>query len=249
MTSLMFVVPVHGRVELTRLCLEMLRYQCDVLYSESGIYAGAVIVGDDESLETASTLGFGTVRRPNWFTSMKFNDGIQLACDPQYNPRPADYVVPLGSDDWIDWRLFTDPSPDAVVGFQKVSFVSEDGSEMIQRYLNYPGGCGIRIYPSYLFQPFGYRPADEDRKRGCDTSILVNLRRHYGDDLGLEHRDLDARQIVDWKSPEQQLNSSHNLQIHKVLATGDPFVELVGFYPRNALREMQRHYESRTVAV
>jgi hypothetical protein len=53
-----------------------------------------------------------------------------------------------------------------------MSFVREDGREMTAKFLNYPGGCGIRVYPREVMERLGYRPADEDRARGCDTSIL-----------------------------------------------------------------------------
>ena len=51
---------------------------------------------------TSVDLRFGWVIRDNQFTSRRFNDGIQLATDPKFNPAPADYVVPFGSDDWAD---------------------------------------------------------------------------------------------------------------------------------------------------
>ena len=127
MPSLWFVVPAHGRVELARICLRQLRRTCDALALE-GVEATAVVVADDENLNTARALGFGTVERNNAFTSRKFNDGIQFALDPEWNPRPADYVVPCGSDDWVDHRLFLHlPRPDTMIGFQRMSFVREDG--------------------------------------------------------------------------------------------------------------------------
>ena len=79
---------------LTAICLRQLRRTCDSL-AENGVQATAVVIADDENLDTARELGFGTVDRDNRFISRRFNDGIQLACDPEFNPRPADYVVPL----------------------------------------------------------------------------------------------------------------------------------------------------------
>ena len=64
------------------------------------------MIADDENLDTAAELGFATVRRDNRFLARKYNDGIQLALDPSVNPRPADYAVPFGSDDWVDHRIF-----------------------------------------------------------------------------------------------------------------------------------------------
>jgi hypothetical protein len=241
--SLWFVVPAHGRFNLTAICLRQLRRTCDALTDE-GIEASAVIIACDENLDTARALGFGTVERDNRFLSRRFNDGIQLACDPAFNPRPVDYVVPCGSDDWVDYRLFLDlPPPDVVVGFQRLSFVREDGSELMTRELDVLGGCGIRIYPRRVVAKLRYRPADEDRPRACDTSILVNTRRAYPD-VQVVHRESDPRQIVDWKSETQQLNPFDSIaHLHRRGdSTADLFTALADIFPADALDEMAAHY-------
>ena len=162
--------------------------------------------------------------------------------------RPADYVVPIGSDDWADWRLFTNlPPRDTVVGFQRISFVREDGREITARLLDYPGGAGIRIYPRQLLAQVGFRPADEDRKRACDTSILTNVRREV-DGVRVVHRPSDARQLVDWKTTGEQLNTYDQVSMHRGEVLGDPFVELESFFPAESLAEMQAHYGLVSVA-
>jgi hypothetical protein len=246
MPSLWFVVPAHGRVELARICLTQLRRTCDALEHE-GIRASAVVVACDENLDTARGMGFATIERDNRFTSRRFNDGIQLACDPAFNPFPVDYVVPLGSDDWVDWRLFQNlPSPNNMVGFQRMSFVNERGTELTVRHIRSEGGCGIRIYPREIMAKAGYRPADEDRRRGCDTSMLVNLRNVT--EFRVEHRDLDPLQIVDWKSHGENLNPYESLARHRSELKRDPFVVLQGRYPAEALTAMQNHYYGALVA-
>jgi hypothetical protein len=243
MPRLTFCVPVHGRYSLTGICLRQLRRTCDLLVQE-GVEATAIIVGDDANLDVAYGLGFGTVERNNWFLSRKFNDALQLALDPRFNPRPADYVVPLGSDDWVDHRIFLDlPPADTMVGFQRISVVREDGRELTTRFLNYTGGCGIRIYPRQLLEPLGFRPADEDRKRACDTCILTNLQRHWAGRMRIMHHHHHDHQIVDWKSPTEQLNSYEQLGVHRAVTTCDPFEALADVYPAVALEEMQAHYE------
>lgn len=247
MQRLWFIVPVHGREKLTAICLRQLRRTCDALL-ENGVEASAVIVGDDISLRTASVLGFATIRQNNRFLSRKYNDGIQLACDPHWNPRPVDYVIPLGSDDWIDWRTLLDlPDNDTILGFQTISFVREDGRELHTKKIDYPGGVGIRVYPRTLLYGLGYRPGDQDLERGCDTSILNNLQRTQPR-LKITYGNIDPRQIVDWKSPDTQLNDWNSLSRHPGVAEGDPFKRLAGFYPDEALREMRAHYESALVA-
>lgn len=243
MPSLWFVVPAHGRAQLTRICLRQLKRTCDALTTE-GVHATAVVVADDENLDTAHELGFATVTRDNRFLSRKFNDGIQLALDPRYNPAPADYVVPCGSDDWVDYRLFLDlPAPDTMYGFQRLAVVREDGQEITCRFLNYMGGAGIRIYPRQLMEPLGYRPADPDRERACDTSILTNLLLHHEHAMRVVHCHSHDYQLVDWKSPLEQLNSYAQLSaVHRGGESADPFEALAGTYPAVALEEMQAHY-------
>lgn len=241
MPSLWFVVPVHGRQELAQICLAQLRRTCDTL-SAAGIEASAVIVGDDGLLESAGELGFATVRRDNRFLSRKFNDGIQLALDERFNPKPADYVVPCGSDDWVDWRLFHNlPAPDTMVGFPNMSFVSEDGQELRAVRLDYPGGSGIRIWPRQLMAKLGYRPASETLRRGCDTSILINVQRET--DCRIEHRESDPRQIVDWKTAGQNVNAYDQVVSRwRGETLGEPYSVLSDLYPEDALEDMQTHY-------
>jgi hypothetical protein len=243
---LWFVVPIHGRVALTAVCLRQLRRTCDALTAE-GVAATAVVVGDESNLaafrEQTGGLGFATVRRDNAYLSRKFNDGIQLALDPAHNHAPAGFVVPFGSDDWIDHRALLDlPNPDTVVCFQHSSCVREDGREIAATRLASVGGSGVRIYPSELLEPLGYRPADEDRRTGCDTSILVQVMR-ANPRASIDYRYLHDRQIVDWKTQAQQLNSyATAVRLRRVTRAPNPFEQLAGVYPAAALREMLTLY-------
>ncbi len=253
MPSLWFCVPVHGRLPLAAICLRQLRRTCDAL-SEEGIEATAVVIADRDNLEelrerTDDVFGFGTIERDNSFVSRRFNDGIQLACDRRYNPRPADFVVPCGSDDWVDHRIFLDlPGADTVLGFQRISFVREDGREMMVSFLRNEGGSGIRVYPRQVVAHRNFRPADEDRQRACDTSTLLNLRKAHPR-LKVEHRDIDPRQIVDWKSPGIQLNPYGTIEArHRGESFGDPFETLAEVFPGDALDEMASHYSRELVA-
>ena len=88
-----------------------------------------------------------------------------------------------------------------------MSFVREDGRELTDRRARL---SRRRRHPhlsrARCVARDGYRPADEDRKRGCDMSTLINIKRHSAC-LRLAYRELDPRQIVDWKSPEENLNT------------------------------------------
>lgn len=266
MPTLWFVVPVHGRAQLTRICLRQLRRTCGAL-TDTGLEASAVVVGDDENIETARKLGFAVVRRDNKALSAKFNDGIQLACDARLNPRPADFVVPFGSDDWIDYRILLERLPGAreVVAFRQASFVDETGTRLVSREIDYRGGVGIRVYPRAMmarrrrligdvFAP-RWRPADEDLPRGCDTSILVNVTRAFqGAGPTIVYADQHPHQIVDWKSPNvrgvsNQLNSWSDIvaRFRRGVEASDPFETLRSTFPEVALDEMRAHYGRRAV--
>lgn len=248
--TLWFVVPAHGRQDLTAVCLRQLRRTCNLLASKLDIEATAIVVADDENLDTARDLGFATYERNNRFVSRRFNDGIQAACDPRWNPRPADFVVPCGSDDWVHWRLFsTLPTSRTMFAFQYMAFVREDGRELSTRKLLNTGGCGIRIYPRQVMQRIGYRPADEDRHRACDTSILNNLSTARALRL-IDHRKTNPLWIVDWKTQGTQLNPYSEVAArHRGEVEGDPFAALKGHYSKVAIDEMRDLYASRvTVA-
>lgn len=191
--------------------------------------------------DVAEELGFGFVERDNVFVSRKYNDGIQLACDPSVNPRPADYVVPIGSDDWVDYRILLDlPAQDTIAAFRNIAFVRPDGREMTARKLDNPGGAGIRVYPRQVVEMCGYRPADEDRSRGCDTSMLVNLR--GSGSFRIDYRDTDPRQIVDWKSTTTQLWDYESVVARPKERWDDPFSALAPFYQSEALAEMRARF-------
>jgi hypothetical protein len=250
--SLWFVVPAHGREDLTAICLRQLRRTCDALHVD-GIDAEAVVIADDDNLTTARALGFGTIRRDNQFLSRKFNDGIQLALDPDFNPRPADYVVPCGSDDWVDHRILLElPEPTQVLCFENAAFVSEDGTNIAALTVRYisGGGVGIRVYPRRIMTLMGYRPADEDRKRACDTSIWINVNNAHDAIKRTRpeviYGDRHQWQIVDWKSPGQQLNSFDDVVARFRGGRGlDPYKTLAGTFPADALDDMRRLYQSR----
>jgi hypothetical protein len=239
-------------VELAAICLRQLRRTCDAL-GQHGIDATAVVIADDDNLITARELGFATVTQNNHFLSRKFNDGIQLAMDPEFNPRPADYVVPCGSDDWVDHRILHKlPSPTQILCFENAAFVSEDGTRIAALTVRYVagGGVGIRVYPRRIMQLVGYRPADEDRKRACDTSIWVNVNSAH--DLinrtrpQVVYGDRHQWQIVDWKSKGQQLNSFDDVTARFRGGRGlNPYMALAGTFPAEALEEMASLYKAR----
>jgi hypothetical protein len=57
------------------------------------------------------------------------------------------------------------------------------------------------------------------------------------------HYHYHDHQIVDWKSPVEQLNGYDTLRVFRAAAAAaDPFDVLAGTYPVVALEEMREHY-------
>lgn len=237
MTRIWFVVPVHGREALTRVCLRQLRRTCDAL----PFYATAVVIGEGESLDVAHELGFATVARDNTALGRKFNDGFELATNPEVNPHPADYVVPCGSDDWIDPVIFRRlPGPNTVGVFRQIGVVNEDRTILARKVCTYKTAAGPKIIPRELIAAAGSRPAEEDRRRAIDASTIEGIKRAIGHWPRMLDLDVHPLQIIDWKSHTDQLNSFRMLAGHKPRdVSEDIWADLAEHYPAEAVEEMQ----------
>lgn len=235
-----FVVPVHGREALTRVCLRQLARTCEAA-EDYGIEATAVVIGRDSSLDVAEELGFGTVRSdPSHLLGRKFNDGYQLACDPDFNPQPADYAVPCGSDDWVDPVIFQRLPVDAVGMFREIAVVNEEQNQIMRLSVGWKGGAGVRLIPRALLEATGFRPAQEDRRRAVDTSVIEGIKEALGYFPSLEILDVHDLQIVDWKSHGEQLNTYAMLGGQRRMGTDENLWEaLAEHYPAEAIEEMQ----------
>lgn len=250
MKSLWFIVPAHGRHEVARVCLKQLRWACDALTS-GGIRASAVVVANDENLDMAQGLGFATYERENEPLGRKWNDGYELAC----REGGVDYVVPIGSDDWIDPAAILEfplPAENEIRCFRRSAVVSEDGMWLTRLNITYDGGDGVRVIPSSLLEPFGYRPAAEDRKRAIDTSVWDAIRNHYepAKRPRFIYHDLHPLQIVDFKSRGEQLNPYADCR--KSFQDGDevfnPWLMLGEHYPKGLVDEMAGVYWTKVPA-
>jgi glycosyltransferase involved in cell wall biosynthesis len=99
--NIWLVSPAWRRFAVTELALAERRWLCDELTSR-GLSAHGVIVGDDDNLEIAEHYGFDRVEFPNdRGLGAKFNAGFKHALD-----NGADYVIHIGSDDWVHPDFF-----------------------------------------------------------------------------------------------------------------------------------------------
>jgi len=236
MSSLWFIVPAHGRVEKTRACLRQLARTCDDL-EQAGLAATAVVVAEDENLETARELGFADLRCRNYPLGRKWNDGYRFA-----GLAGADYVVPFGSDDWVDPIVFLDQLPDGhEIRCSRLSaVVREDGKRIAPLSIWYDGGDGVRIIPRKLLERLAFRPAEENRDRAIDTSIMRSIAR-VGQP-SIIYFDAHPYQIVDWKTHGSQLNTYAACLTFASGPEADPWEELADRYPAVALDEMRAVY-------
>lgn len=234
MNTLWFIVPAHGRLGLAAVCLRQLKRTCDRM-RDLGVDASAVVIACDENLEVARDLGFGTVDRDNLFMGRRLNDGYQLA-----GREHVDYVCPVGSDDWVDpeWMASLLPASDEVRCSRLSSVVNEDATRLAALRIPYPGGDGVRVYPTGMFRRLGYRPVDEDRKRALDTNTFERLNRTLPQPPKLVYHDTHAAQIVDWKSAGN-LNSYRSCLQFRDGPETDPWETLARVYPPDATGEMR----------
>jgi len=88
-----------------------------------------------------------------------------------------------------------------------------------------------------------FRPAEDGRDRAIDTSIMRRLSyAQLGQPPRIRYSDAHPFQIVDWKSPGNQLNS---YQACLAFIDGDqldPWQALTDRYPAEALEEMRALY-------
>jgi hypothetical protein len=214
------------------------------------------VVADDENLDTADDLGFATIRRENTPLGRKWNDGYQLATDPAHNPHPADFVIPFGIDDWIIPELVAlqVQSRGSELRCSRQSCVVNENATRLRRLdVHYPGrldfGDGVRVIPSWLLSPVGYRPAEEDAHRAIDSSVFRRLERLLARPPRVMFTDIGWYQIVDWKTHDAQLNPY--AACSSAFGSGpelDPFDALAPHYPAEALDEMRALHSPLPVA-
>lgn len=245
MVRLAFVIPAYGREEMTGICMRQLARTCDALAIQE-IDASAVLIGEEEWIESlAGELGFAFISASNAPLGRKWNDGYEYAC----RELAADYVVPFGSDDAIDWRLVAKLPPEGAVGASRLcALLSPDGLRLRPLEIKYPGGDGIRIFTREFLSMLGFRPANDGRDRAIDTSIVVHCLQKTGRPPRFVYRDLHQLQILGVKSSygrEEQLNGYDECSDHGIQEF-DNALALVGeHYPAEFVGELKAFYEAR----
>lgn len=235
MSSLWFITPADGRLDVSRICFTQRAWACQRL-TELGIQASCVVVADDANLDLAQEFGFGVVERDNEWLGRKFNDGYQLAAGEGIN-----YVCPIGSDSWIDPEFIMSGLPDdprTIIYSRHYAMLRADGLARGQLLVEYEGGACM-VIPTRLLRGSGYRPCREDLKRGCDSSVLKSL------------QPVRPRWVVSEKHPLEVLTMRSHPQISEYQTlmqrwgageTEEPFEGLRDIYPEDVVDAAERFY-------
>jgi len=192
-----FVTPAWRRSELSRVVFEQWLGVFDRL-ADHAIQARCVVIADDENADIAESLGFDVLRRPNYALGRKFNDGIQHAA-----MRGADWIVPIGSDSFIDPAYFL-PLPKAKVMRSATLYAIAEPNRLGRCKIRTSKGVGPYMIPRRSL-PRTLRPADDKLKRGVDGSTMKGLRRP----LRRQVVDLHPYQYVGFRRPGEPPDPDH----------------------------------------
>ena len=130
---------------------------------------------------------------------------------------------------------------------RRLAVVSEDGQRLGRLEIQYAGGIGIRLVPTRFLSSHGYRRLEDNRARAIDSNLMRTLGPHGQHALIVDLHDL---QIVDFKSPGENLNTYDACRIHwhGSIESTDPFGELAEVYPTAAIDDMRIVYGARQAA-
>lgn len=168
MTKLVFVTPAWQRYDLTAVCLEQRKRVCDDLKAQ-GIEATCVVVTDDANMVVARTLGFEAFEQDNRWLGRKFNDGMECAAR-----LGADWIVPIGSDSWIDPNYFI-PLPDPSETRTSSNYCAVTDTKLGELRSRDTKGIGPYMFHRSLLEGCRFRPAADTLNRSIDRSTIQGI--------------------------------------------------------------------------
>jgi hypothetical protein len=199
MNRLAVILPIYKRHNLTRLCLEWLDIQSKK-FSFDVIVAGSE---GDTSKKLVEHFWFKYIEVKNNPLSGKLNALIEMCKD-------YDGVVLTGSDDFISDSVFElyqsiDVSKPVLYGFNNAHVYCTNSNKLatgIPYGKKMTIGVG-RLFTGELLKSLNYKPWNEEKNRGLDTSSSNNVLNN-----GFEHISLDysGHFILDVKD---DLNITH----------------------------------------
>lgn len=222
--TLWFVTPAYRRYSLSAVCFEQRRRVIDEL-AKHGIDAQCVIVADDENLDLARSQGFATVEQRNdTGLGRKFNDGMEYA-----GRNGAEWIVPIGSDSWIDPKYFIPLPISSVARTSRNYAVVKD--ERIA-YLNVAtiSGAGPYVFHRSLLERCGFRPAEDDLPCNIDHSTLKGIVGSTGQNVPWRHRVLHPAQYVGFRGTPHITSYERLVRKWGVSENPRPWRQLAQFY-------------------
>ena len=214
-----FVTPAYQRFELTALCLDQ---RADVIrtLARHGVQARCVVIADDDNLDLARARGFDIVERDNEWLGRKFNDGIQYAAK-----HGADWIVPIGSDSWIDPAYFL-PLPTGRETRTSPAYCAVTGTSLAE--LSVGGhGAGPYMFPRRLLARSRFRPAKDEIIRHVDSSTI----RGIGQPIRWKPRTLHPFQYIGFRGTPTITSYKSLVNAWGVAEHPDPWSILGEHYP------------------
>jgi glycosyltransferase involved in cell wall biosynthesis len=198
--SVCILSAAYRRLAVTRLVLEQRQRLCGELAGR-GVEARMLIVADDENLDLAREYGAETVEYPNRPLGRKCNVGLHRAAEL------GDYVVWVGSDDWIHPDVFqplldrSQGAPPVIVSGSRLALV-DLRTGRLQRVAS-PSKYGAIpwLIDRRLFTTRTVVPIKPELSRGLDGALIRGLRQAH---VRFEWRFHDPHDFrcVDFKSDE-----------------------------------------------
>ena len=233
MTSVCIASAAWRRLDVTRLVLRQRQRLC-VELAARGIHATLLVAADDENLDIAAEHGAETLQVPNLPLGRKCNQMLHRAAEI------ADWVVWVGSDDWIHPDSF-DPldgrdRPISIIHGQRLVIVDLATGELQRVTAPSTYGAIPWLLDSRLIRGKSGDPIRADLGSGLDGALIRGLRRTRTP-LVFEEHDPHEFRCVDFKSIDN-LSSFHGLAANKGYGeSGMAWDELAGWFPDDLIAQ------------
>lgn len=253
------ISPAWRRYGVTELALSERRWLCDTLASR-GVEANAVIVADDDNLDIARSFGFDTVEYPNdRGLGARFNVAFRHAYE-----QGADYVIHVGSDDWVHPDFF-DPLP-LEETFGQIDFSELAGAGTMTRKAAPTvltaariGVVDLESGTGFVFnkrRPWGVIPwaipravFDRDGTELCDPEFTRGIEGSMSSRWTVDYRAHDPHPFlaVDFKS-DTNVTDYMRLWLLGLPQLPDVWAALAEHYPTRFVEQARSLHESLAVA-
>lgn len=235
MTSVCIASAAWRRLDVTRLVLKQRQRLC-VELAARGIDAVSLIAANDENLELASEYGCETVEAKNDPLGRKCNLLLKRAAEL------ADWIVWVGSDDWIHPDVFEPldgrDRPPTIIHGSRLAIVDLQTGQL--QTISSPSQYGAIpwLIDSRMIAGKTGDPIRPDLPRGLDGALIRGLRRMHRP-LVFEQHDPHQFRCVDFKS---RSNLTPYSGLAKNLGLGEPgtaWDELAGWFPADLIAEVR----------